>query len=64
MRKNPMPKLREVMGGTKREIYYQATVRGTCVLAVPRTITVGLTKVANQAKPLMCSEKGLYHVTN
>ena len=57
MRKNSMSNLREVRAGSKRDIYYQATVRLTCVLAVPRTITVGLTKVVNQANPLMCSEK-------
>ena len=57
--KNSMPKLREVRGGIKTEIYCQETIRETCVIAVPRTITVGLTKTVNQAKPLMFSEKEL-----
>ena len=34
-------------------------IRRTCILRVPRTITVDLTKVVNEAKPLMCSEKRL-----
>ena len=41
--KNSMPKLCEVIGGTKTKIYCQATVCRTYVLAVPWTIKVGLT---------------------
>jgi len=51
MLKNSTPKLRDVIGGTETKIYCQATTRRTCVLAAPRTIKVGLTKVANQATP-------------
>jgi len=52
MRKTSIPNLREVIGGTKTKIYCQANLCRTRVLAVPRTIKVGLTKVGNQAKPL------------
>jgi hypothetical protein len=36
----------------------------TCVLAVPQTTKVGLTKVGNQAKPLTYSEKKVVFLTN
>ena len=52
-----MPKLREMIGGTRTNIYYQATVRRTCVVAVLRSIEVGLTEVGNQATPINYSEK-------
>jgi len=42
-----MPKLQEVKGGTKTKIYFQATTCKTCILALPGTIKVGLTKVGN-----------------
>ena len=51
MLKNSSPRLREVIGGTETNIYCQATTRRACVLAVTRTIKVGLTKFGNQAKP-------------
>jgi len=51
-----MPKLRMVIGGAKTQIYCQATICQTCVLAMAWTITVGLTKVGNQEKPLHYSE--------
>jgi hypothetical protein len=50
VRRNSMPKLLEVRGGTETKMYCQATVCRTCVLAVPLTIKVGLTKVGNQEK--------------
>ena len=52
-----MPKLHEVIQGTKTKIYCQATVCPTCVLTVPQTIKMGLTKVGNQAKSLKYSEE-------
>jgi glutaredoxin 2 len=55
-----MPRLREVIEATKTKVYYRATVCRTCVLAVPRTIKVGLTEVRNQAKPQNYSEKESY----
>ena len=51
MLKNSTPKLREVKGGTETKIYCQETARRMCVLAVPGTIKLGLTKAGNQAKP-------------
>ena len=53
---NSMPRLCEVIGGTKTKIYYQATICWTCVLAVPSTIKGGLTKVGNQANTLKYSK--------
>jgi hypothetical protein len=61
--KNSMPRVHEVTGGTKTKIYYQATICWTCVLAVPCTIKVGLTKVGNQAKPLKYSKIKSYFVS-
>ena len=52
-----IPKPREVIGGTETKSSFQAIVFQPCVLAVPRTIIVGLTKVGNQTKPLKYSEK-------
>jgi len=40
---NSMPKLCDVIGGTKTKIYSQATICRTCVLAVSQTIKVSLT---------------------
>ena len=57
MLKNSTPKLREVIGGTETKIYCLATASRTCVLAVPRTIKLGLTKAVNRAKPLKYSLK-------
>jgi hypothetical protein len=48
MRENAIPKLREVIGGTKTKIHCQETVYRRCVLAVLHTITVDLTKFGNQ----------------
>jgi ABC-type transporter MlaC component len=59
-----MPKLHEVIGRTKTKIYCQATTCQTCILAVPRTIRVDLTKVGNQATPLNYSEKETVFCTN
>lgn len=56
---NSMPKLYEVTEGTKTNIYCQATVCQTCVLAPLRTIKVGLTEFGNKTKPLKYSEKCL-----
>ena len=50
--KNFMPKLCEWIGGTKTEIYCQATYFLTFVPEVSRIIRVDPTKVGNQAKPL------------
>ena len=47
-----MPKLLEGTGGTKTKIYCQQIIHQRCALAVLRTITLGLNKVGNQAKPL------------
>jgi len=44
-----MPKLHEVIEGIKTKIYCQATICQTCILAVPQTVKVGLTKFGNQA---------------
>jgi len=52
-----MPKLCEVIVGTKLKIACRATVCWTFVLAVLWTIRVGLTKVGNQAIPLKYSEE-------
>ena len=60
--KNSMLKLCEWIGGTKTKIYCQGTICRRRVLAVLRTIKVGLTKVGNQAKPLKYSEKKLYFI--
>jgi len=46
--KKSMPKLRDVIGGTKTKIYCQAALSWTCDLAVPRTIRVVLSKVGYQ----------------
>jgi hypothetical protein len=54
-----MPKLREVIGRTETNIYCQTAVCLTCVLAVRRTIRLGLTEAGNQ-KALKHSEKKLY----
>ena len=56
--KNSMPILRVAVGGTVAKFplsSYYIFCR-TCVLAVPRTIKVGLTKIGNQAKPQKYSE--------
>jgi hypothetical protein len=51
------PKLREVIGRTKTQIYCQGTIYRKCVLAALWTVKLGLTKVGNQAKPLKYSIK-------
>ena len=51
-----MPKLHEVIEGTKTKIYCCAVCR-TCVLAVLWTIRVDLTKVGNQSIPLKYFEE-------
>jgi len=56
--KNSVPKFCEVIGWTKTKIYCQATVCRTCILAVPWTMKVSLTKVRNQAKPLQYPRGG------
>jgi hypothetical protein len=43
-----MPKIREVIGGTKIKIHCQENMYRKCVLAVLRTITVDMTKFGNQ----------------
>jgi len=58
VQKNSMPKIREVIGETKRKIYCRATL---CMLDVHPCSAMdhqhGLTKVGNLAKPLNYSEK-------
>jgi len=56
------PQLPVVIGQAKTKIYYRATVCRTCVLVVPRTVKVGLTKVGNQEQTLTYSEEKLYFV--
>jgi hypothetical protein len=51
-----MPKLLEVTEGTETK-KCQANIRRTCILAVPMTKKMGLTKVGNQAQPLNYSKK-------
>jgi hypothetical protein len=55
-----MPKLLEVIGGTKTKICRQAIIRQTCDFVVPLTIKVGLTAVGNKVKPLKYSEKKMF----
>jgi hypothetical protein len=50
-----MPKLQEVTGRTKIQIYCQGNMCQRCVLAVPQTMKLGLTEFGNQAKPLKYS---------
>ena len=50
-------KLPEVMGRIKIKSYCPGTICQTCILAMPVTIKVGLTKAGNQAKPVTYSEK-------
>ena len=57
-----MPKLCEVIGRTKTDIYCQLTINQTCILAVPWTMKVGLTEFGSQAKPPKYSEEKLYFV--
>jgi hypothetical protein len=45
-----MPKLLEVVRGTETKIYFQGIICQMCLLAVPLTIKVGQTLVANHAK--------------
>ena len=58
-----MPKPREVIGGTQTNSC-QASVCQPCVLAVPRTVKVGLTKVGNQTKSRKYSGKKVVYITN
>jgi hypothetical protein len=44
-------------GGTKTKIYCLGTVCQTCILVLPQTIKLSLTKGGNQAKPVKYSEK-------
>jgi len=57
-----MPKLREVIGGTIKKICCQATICQTCILAVPRTVKVGLTKFGNQANHWSILKKKFYFI--
>jgi len=59
-----LPELLEVIGGTKRKIYFQATVCRRCVLSALRTVKLGLSEVGNQANTLMFSEKKIVFHTN
>ena len=52
-----MPKLREVIRGTKTKIYRLGTVCLRCVLGALWTVKLGFFEFGNQAKPLKCSEK-------
>jgi len=51
VRKNPIPKLHEVIEGTKTKISCQGTVS-------QETVKLGVTKVGNEAKPLKYSGRG------
>ena len=64
VRKYFTPRLFDMIGGTKPRLYCEATVCQTCILAVPRTIKVGLPGVGNQAKPLKDSGKKVTFPTN
>ena len=57
-----MPKFRQVIAGTKTEIYFQRTVLGTCVLPMRRDVKLGPTKFGDQAKPLKGSVEKSYFV--
>jgi len=59
VRKSSVTRLLEAIGETKTEIYCQANVCRTCVLAEPMNTKVGLTKDGSQAKGLEFSEKKL-----
>jgi hypothetical protein len=52
-----MPKRLEVIGGTETKIFCHTTVCQMHVLAVPRTVEMGLTKVGNRGKLLNHFEK-------
>jgi hypothetical protein len=56
VRKNFMPKLREVREGTKTKTYCQSNTVRSCILAVLRTIKSVLTMFGNKPKPLNYSE--------
>jgi hypothetical protein len=58
-----MFKLCEVIEETETKIYFRGTVRRICVLAVPRTAKVGLTKVGTEANALKYSEQKLLQIT-
>jgi hypothetical protein len=57
MRKKSIPKLREVVAGTKTKIYCQGMICWKCDFTALWTVKLGLTKFGNQAKPLIYSEK-------
>ena len=57
MRKNSMPELREVIGGKRRKIYFQATVCPRYVIAALQNVRLGRTKVGNQGNLLTFSEE-------
>ena len=54
-----MPKLHEVIGGTKTKIYCQGTI---CQRSIPfMACHIGSDKVVNQAKPLKFSDKSCFY---
>jgi hypothetical protein len=59
-----MLELSGVTGGSKTKIYIQATVCRRCVLAVLRTVRLGLYEVGNQANPLTFREKKIVFHNN
>jgi len=62
MRKNSMPKLRELREGTKTNIYFQGIVCRRRVLVALPTVKLGQTEFGCQAKPLKYSEEKSYFV--
>jgi len=52
-----MPELREVIGGKRRKIYFQATVCPRYVIAALQNVRLGRTKVGNQGNLLTFSEE-------
>jgi len=57
VQKNSIPKLRQMIGGTKTKAYCQGTICRKFVLVALRTVKLGLTKVENQAYRLKYSEE-------
>jgi hypothetical protein len=57
-----MPELRAVIEGTETKIYFKATICRKCVLAVPLTVEVGLTKFGNREEALKhCAKIVFWH---
>jgi len=52
-----MPKLHEVMEGTKTKTYFKGTIYWRCILSALGIVKLALTEVGNPAKLLKYSEK-------